>query len=409
LVLLLLSEYLNRQRNTYRYLMTLSPLTLCRPAGGICLILAICIGCRPEPKYEQITLSIEAVCDLSFGHIGGIRELSDRRLIVADPLGVALVLADLDLSSVDSIGRIGSGPDEYRQPDRVLLLPGDSTLLVDLGNARLSVIDPRARFTEQHPIARLTASGTPMLIVPRFTDEVGRLYFLAEGAGGRRTLTAAVARFDRTTLEVDTLATVALPDRSKPPPPGTAGPSIPPDLFAPRDDWAVAGDGSVAIVTGGNYAVRWILAAGDTVSGPVIDYTEVRVDGEDREELLGELLPTLLTMQSGGESAGIAMGRGLGLAGHRAIDLVAWPEVLPAFRPERAIVTPGGLLWVERYTLPGDAPQLDVFDRSGRKRAEVRLPLGRRVVGFGSEAVYLARVDDDGLEWLERYTLPTGA
>jgi hypothetical protein len=70
------------------------------------------------------------------------------------------------------------------------------------------------------------------------------------------------------------------------------------------------------------------------------------------------------------------------------------------------MIAPDGLLWVERYMPPGQAPIIDLFDRSGQKRAEVLVPIDRRVIGFGSGVVYLARVDDMGLEWLERYRLP---
>jgi hypothetical protein len=70
------------------------------------------------------------------------------------------------------------------------------------------------------------------------------------------------------------------------------------------------------------------------------------------------------------------------------------------------MVAPDGSLWTERYVLPGRAPLIDVFDRDGAKTAEIELPAKRRVVGFGAGTVYLAREDDVGLEWLERYLLP---
>jgi hypothetical protein len=161
-----------------------------RPINVIRLSIALTcvstIGCDSDAQFAQVNLSLDATCGSPFGYIGGVRELQDQRVIVADPLGVALVIADLNANSIDTIGHIGAGPEEYRQPDRVLPLPGDSTLLVDLGNSRLTVLDPDDRFLEHYPIARQTASGANALIVPRFTDGLGRLYFLAEGVGGRR-------------------------------------------------------------------------------------------------------------------------------------------------------------------------------------------------------------------------------
>ena len=370
----------------------------------IAIALTAFASCKSAREYRPITMSLDAACDLSFGYIGGIRELSDRRVIVADPLGVALMMVDFAAASADTLARIGAGPEEYRQPDRVLPLPGDSTLLVDLGNARLMILDSQGVFTAHIPIAQHAASGTPIMVVPRFTDGLGRFYFLSEGAGGSRTAAlAAVARFDRATLVVDTLATIALPDRTQAPPPVGGQPAIPIDLFEPRDDWAVAIDGSLATVNAHEYAVRWISALGDTVLGPITEYDPVQLLSEDREQLLLEVLSAQLSMRAGGEASGIAMWRGSAADQRLPVEQIEWPDALPAFRPDRAIVSPDNFLWIEQYTAPDHSSVVDLFDRRGVKQAEVQLPQSRRVVGFGAGVVYMARVDQVGLEWLERY------
>ena len=53
---------------------------------------------------------------------------------------------------------------------------------------------------------------------------------------------------------------------------------------------------------------------------------------------------------------------------------------------------------------------MDVFDGSGERQGWVELPPGRRLVGWGTTvdgdpAVYLARIDEFDLKWLERYRL----
>jgi len=58
----------------------------------------------------------------------------------------------------------------------------------------------------------------------------------------------------------------------------------------------------------------------------------------------------------------------------------------------------------------GRAPRYEVFDDAGLRLGFVELPPGGRVVGFGTHPetegmVYLARVDEVGLIWLERYRL----
>ena len=80
-----------------------------------------------------------------------------RKVLVADPVGEVLVRADFGTGRADTLGGVGSGPQEYRSPDRVLPLPADSSLLVDLGNGRLTVVSPRGDFADWVPMAQ----GTP--------------------------------------------------------------------------------------------------------------------------------------------------------------------------------------------------------------------------------------------------------
>jgi hypothetical protein len=44
----------------------------------------------------------------------------------------------------------------------------------------------------------------------------------------------------------------------------------------------------------------------------------------------------------------------------------------------------------------------DVIDRRGNVIQRVELPLGHRVVGFGTSSVYVVRQDEDGLQHLIR-------
>ncbi|HSL82924.1 MAG TPA: 6-bladed beta-propeller, partial [Thermoanaerobaculia bacterium] len=102
-------------------------------------LLAI-LGLSQEPAQAQgapepIRLGAPtATFPEDFGAIQTVRELPDGRVLVADPLSKAVYLVDLAGGRRTVIGREGQGPGEYRQPDAVWPLPGDSTLLVDLGN-----------------------------------------------------------------------------------------------------------------------------------------------------------------------------------------------------------------------------------------------------------------------------------
>ncbi len=65
-----------------------------------------------------------------------------------------------------------------------------------------------------------------------------------------------------------------------------------------------------------------------------------------------------------------------------------------------------GNLWVARERVHGDVvPHYDVIAEGKGVIGHVNLPIGTRLVGFGKNAVLLAR-EEDGSDWLERYTMP---
>jgi hypothetical protein len=64
-----------------------------------------------------------------------------------------------------------------------------------------------------------------------------------------------------------------------------------------------------------------------------------------------------------------------------------------------------GRLWIERTTDVGELPLYDVIDHRGRLVLQVRLHTRSRIVGFGGRSIYVARRDNDDVEYLERYVL----
>jgi hypothetical protein len=47
-----------------------------------------------------------------------------------------------------------------------------------------------------------------------------------------------------------------------------------------------------------------------------------------------------------------------------------------------------------------------VFDGTGRLSRRISLDGDRTILGFGPGAVYVARTDEDDLQWIERYRMP---
>ncbi len=79
-------------------------------------------------------------------------------------------------------------------------------------------------------------------------------------------------------------------------------------------------------------------------------------------------------------------------------------DVKPPFVPSGAWTTPEGELWVERSMPFGAPPTYDVFDDQAAHVRQVVLPEGRRLLGFGRGALYAVTEDEDGLQWIERFS-----
>lgn len=357
----------------------------------------------------------EATLAEGFGLIRGVRERPDGRVLIADPLGQVLVMADLDRGTTDTLSRVGAGPDEYRQPDGLFPLPGDSTLLVDLGNSRLTVLGPDGSFGPTMPITQGEPTpGRPMqgltLVLPRAVDARGRIYFQSGGGvgrGGAPPDSAPVVRWDRTTGTMDTVALVKLQDMTTSTSGGRTNQQqmVMPVPLSPQDAWAVAPDGRVAVVRAGDYHVEWIAPGGRVVRGTPVRYRPVRIVEADREqwlERLGNGLRISMTVENG--RSNMSMNRG-GESARPDPDRFEWPRVKPPFTENGTWVTPTGELWVERHVRAGEPPALDVFDQAARLVRQIVLPVGRHVVGFGRGTVYLVATDDVGLQRLERYRM----
>jgi hypothetical protein len=182
---------------------------------GAVAVVALSAPLSAQDVQEHALAGPEATFPEGFSRLSGLRELADGRVMVADGLGQVLVIADMASGAADTIGAEGQGPDEYREPDGLFALPGDSTLLVDLGNGRLTTIAPNSAFGETTPIAQPAERGLT-LVLPRATDSGGGIYFQQMGGmGGARGLpdSAAVVRFDRESGAYDTLALVKMPER----------------------------------------------------------------------------------------------------------------------------------------------------------------------------------------------------
>ena len=349
-------------------------------------------------------LELDVTYPEAFSYLGGIRELSDGTILAADPTSQVVLRLDMEAGTADTLGRQGAGPQEYEGPDQVYALPGDSTLLVDLGNGRLITIDPDGRFVDWTPMSN-TIDGQDRTVHPSFVDDAGNIYTTAPYFQEDVPDTIHIHRIDRATGD-ETLVASEWRTEYVSRPRGAPRP-----MLQPYDSWAVGSDGRVAVVRVNGYSVDWFLPDGRVVHGPQYEVERFPLGAAEKEEELEVIQATatfsrVLVSNEGTQERQMARGVPSGFFG--GVDDVEWPETLPVFRVGATRVSPLGEVWVHRMMPAGRPGRVEVFDDQGARMGYVEIPPRSLVVDFGRRGdrvslAYLARTDDMGLVWLERY------
>jgi len=372
---------------------------------GLSLAVVLCLWAQdpPEQRFDRP----DRILPHEFTQVRGFRELPDGRVLLSDRLDERVVVADFTAGTVVTVGRTGAGPAEYRMPGGVHPWPGDSSLVFDEGNARLFIVGPDLKIHRSFSARR---AGTPYTIVPRGTDQAGRLYFeipaWAAGPNAPRTDSVSLARLDIRTDRVEQMARI-LGTKALPPGPRMR-PSIPFVTFAAQDAWQVAPDGRLAIVHANDYHVDW-TGNGTARSGKPVPFRRDKVTRADR---ISEARRFTVNSSIGGKGSGanapsaaspIPASWLTDSALNEMADHDAFAETLPPFAARVPRITPDGVLWVERAGHAGEPARFDLFDQSGDRIGRAILPAGRRLLGLGRGTLYLVATDENGVERIERY------
>ena len=383
----------------------------------------------PQAEFEEPFSSVG---------VGAIRELRDGRVIVADPRDKIVSVIDFRSGSATSVGREGSGPQEFAMPLRLYAAPGDTTLLFDPLNSRYLVIGPDAkpvstfrledeapRRPQTPPPGQGRPQGGPQIVMgglgfsPRATDARGRMYGegspISPGPDGPVIADSVpLIRFDRGTRRMDTLTYITLPKSNTQMSGGGGNMRVSiggANPLAPRDEWAVFPDGRVAVARAATYQIEFIAPDGGKRSGPRIPYTPVRMNAAEiryeeglRNAARANQMSISITNNNGQMSRSAQMGPG---ANAPPLEpLTDWPEVKPPFRAGLASVMarPNGELWVRRTeNAQARGTLYDVINAQGTVAFQVRLEDGVTLVGFGNNTIYTTRRDEDDLVYLRRH------
>ncbi len=355
----------------------------------------------------ELTAPLAAYAE-PFGLIGGVRELSDGRVLVADPLGGALFRLDAGLRRIEKLGTEGEGPGEYRQPDGLWPLGDDTSLLIDLGNARLTVVRPDGTLGESSPIVLSGGSGPGgmTLAIPRGSDDAGHVYFAGSpfSPDGMRD-SVDVFRLDRSSGDYEPVATLRAPEITEQRSGENIGIQRVP--LGRADIWGATPSGGLYIARERDYSVEFISPGGATKKGPPAEVRSVRIGGAEKDEWADERARNggvRVDFGSVGGQPRVSMSRSTGRRSD--VDGLPWPDRKPPFVEGRIRVDATGHGWIRRSEPAGRPALYDVFDQAGRLVQSVRFPEGRTLVAFGESSLYAASTDAFDQQFLERYSMP---
>jgi hypothetical protein len=384
-----------------------------------------------------------------FSQISGVRELRDGRLVVADTRDKTLQAVDLKTGKMTPIGREGSGPNEWGMPMRVIGYPGDSVLVADPINSRFLLVGPDGRAVRTFsPVAdqaiaaataggdgrrvvqappageRGGAAGAPQinfggglsLVSTRAVDRQGKMYVtgspIVVGPDGPKGADSIpILRQDVKTNKADTMAWAHQPkDNAEVRQSGSGnnqtvairiGSNVP---FVNGDEWTVFPDGRIAIARAADYRVDIVMPDKRIIRGTPVKYTPVKVAEADKAQWRDARRNTQamsITNNNGARSVQSATPAQLG-----ATEPTTWPVAKSPFALGQVFAAPNGETWVVRQRSASDpVPSADVFDAQGKLIATVKMPPKTRLLALGAKGVYLARSDDDDLQYIQHHAM----
>lgn len=362
-------------------------------------------GTAQQPAGDRAPRSISAKPQEfpeAFTSVRSLTALPDGRLVLSDAQEKKVMLVDFAKGTTAQLARSGAGPREYQSPGGTYRAAGGGALIYDQQQHRFLPITTAGRLLDvvavpgQVNSTNVSDEGPDQFAV----DTLENWYTLASrqsGGAGRDSL--ALLHIDKSGRISDTVGYLLQQESRSVP---SSNPNIRLGLivaFSPRDIWAVAPDGGVAIVKAAPYRVDWYRPSSGSAHGPAVPFTPLKVTAADRDAVLARMTsaPPPRVSINGQAPVSQAMPR---------VEPVL-SDVKPPFPPQVPRIDEHGRLWVERSDV-ADAKRrtYDIFDRRGALVDRIQLPAGSRLVGFDSRSLYAVRSDEDDLLHLQRFQLP---
>lgn len=318
--------------------------------------------------------------------------LSDGRIAVLDWGSRQVRLFDSDGGLVGIEGGEGDGPGEYRSPQMLWILPGDSIAVYDPRQDRVTVLATdeygldlaRVASVRRDIMAPLPAGtlhgGRRLVILHRTFDagtpiqpRMGVLWALSiDSLVGDSIIAVRHGSYGRIEGGEEVGIVAGYP------------------IFGGLSGWALAENDRLVHGSGQEYAVEVADARGRT-------RRIVRWHGPDRAITSDDIRTWIDSMVAKARPERRPLER-------RRWETTPVAEAKPAHG--RLLFDSAGRLWVNRWDLwadhLNDGPEWWVFDREGRMMATARMPEGFRAFGFADSAVLGSVQDQMGVERVVR-------
>jgi hypothetical protein len=342
---------------------------------------------------EDLAITDRSFPEIHFGEITDLAVDANGRILVLDAMSRTYHAFGADGAHLFTAGKPGSGPGEFAVPVQILVLPGDSVLVTDLGNSRASIFAP---------------DGSPSRTIPLDFLDLAAQQWAVAGDGSvvaRRAASEAdmIVRVEASGEVVDTVVHLATPPR----PAGSDGRPV---LLNPVPVWTVLPTNGVVHGDSHRYRITVTEGTGEArlVFSRPVDPEPLTSSGR---EVIREAFRAVLAEQGAPKEVADDFFR-----------QVAFWEELPLIAG--ILSGPEGTYWVQRAAgleaIRFDRLNIyrtdaflsatwDVFDSEGRFLGTIRFPDEVQLFRIRDGLLYGVRLDEFDVPSVVRFRLERGA
>lgn len=394
------------------------------------------------PPVRQLG-RIEAVTKEPLADVGGIRPLSDGRVLLIDRQGKRVVLFDSSLQHVTVVADTTSGTAKAYGGRGGTILPykGDTSVFADNASLAMLIIEPDGKLGRAVAAPRGPGGGLPYL-AGAYVDPTGHVLSVwnsaaagrlggagargaavpsaapqASGTTQRTTDSSVILRVEIESKHVDSVGWLTPTTQTYYTSTGPAGGIRREFIDNPmqlNDAWTMMPDGTVAIVRELDYHVDWFAPDRPKVSTPRIPHQWEHVTDSMKAVMLDSIkhadtlsaIRELAFYDSLGKAGGLPPGFKVAMSDllSQFVDASELPDYYPAFAQPDSLgngIVKGdceGNLWIRVSGVkgPGGGPVFDIVNREGKLIDRVQIPGGTRLTGFGPGVAYLSSREGSG-------------